>query len=456
MNSVVEWLYAHYAIPTDNKSTIHAFNVLNLKFTQDVSSCDLTSDIVEFSFGNKTFKAKPLVVAVNKLTNLHNSDTWQYMIKLAECGVKPLHVPVKLVDSIQMECHCGNVYSAPLKHKLKQIGQIEPGKLFCKSCSPLMQSTGKPQLVKRMKSEIPTRLRSANISWTVNDLEITFKGHNDFTCGECGHIWNTTPQSILNSVDGGSNGCPNCVTLKKDAIWKETRDSVKALFDEIGVEVLTPEYKYTRTFVHNGKTLHKVKFRKRECGHEFETLPTYFIGGYHTKYHCPVCGKEDLHRKLAELNSSNVDPELYESWKGYRQRVDNLTNINYRLYEGEINPNGYTRGLTGNVHQLDHIVPVSLCYWFGIPDTLAADRNNLQMLTRVDNANKSDDIIGYLPDWFIQQLTLHQRYILREFIDSDEFDLYSIEAVQALENDIIQQNLTLSNRWGLETHLIQN
>jgi hypothetical protein len=119
-----------------------------------------------------------------------------------------------------------------------------------------------------------------------------------------------------------------------------------------------------------------------ECG----SVTTFdcIAHGYHMfcSATCSASHRGALRFKNNPLNTR----DYYE----YKNSVHSVSNMTYKLYVNEINPNNYTRG-RGSYH-LDHIIPVSKCYVMGLSVEVASHRFNLQMLTEFDNLSKGVEI----------------------------------------------------------------
>ena len=79
------------------------------------------------------------------------------------------------------------------------------------------------------------------------------------------------------------------------------------------------------------------------------------------------------------------DKEILE-FEMYRSKVNYLTEKTYIKFKDEINPNNYSRGhLT---YHLDHIYPVILGFINKVSAEDISHKNNLQMLSHLDNRIK--------------------------------------------------------------------
>lgn len=118
----------------------------------------------------------------------------------------------------------------------------------------------------------------------------------------------------------------------------------------------------------------------------------------------PIIFKKVLDTKAAKGLIYNF--QFIDEYKKYRHVVRYYTNINFRKYYYEINPNRLKRSRWTN--HVDHIYPIIEGFKNKIPPELIANYNNLQMLTWQNNKTKSkntnmstDDfykLIGYESD----------------------------------------------------------
>lgn len=97
-----------------------------------------------------------------------------------------------------------------------------------------------------------------------------------------------------------------------------------------------------------------------------------------------------IHQKTKSriCNTSNI-----LKFSTYRNRVSTLTNHMYEKHKEIINPLNTPRGKQGinnDNYQVDHIVPVSICWDNGISAENCASLENLRMLHWRDNISKND------------------------------------------------------------------
>ncbi len=98
-------------------------------------------------------------------------------------------------------------------------------------------------------------------------------------------------------------------------------------------------------------------------------------------------------RKKTESSEilSRDDP-IYSNFKQYRHRVGTKTKKTYEIYKNEINPLNLPRGKSGveGAYHLDHIISVRIGFEQGISIEDMSSKENLQMLSWLDNIRKYD------------------------------------------------------------------
>ena len=81
-----------------------------------------------------------------------------------------------------------------------------------------------------------------------------------------------------------------------------------------------------------------------------------------------------------------LDPEaewrLLEEEMRYADTVRRLSRANLRRHPAIVNPHGHKLGRSGvaGAYQLDHIVPVSVCWQYRVPEENASSLRNLQVV----------------------------------------------------------------------------
>ena len=84
-----------------------------------------------------------------------------------------------------------------------------------------------------------------------------------------------------------------------------------------------------------------------------------------------------------------LDPALKTEWQRYEQKVDRITNQNYKKYKEIINPDNLKRGRIRGTYQLDHIMSKMGGFNEGVAPELIAHPANLRMLTSTENQSKN-------------------------------------------------------------------
>ena len=95
-------------------------------------------------------------------------------------------------------------------------------------------------------------------------------------------------------------------------------------------------------------------------------------------------------RKSCCLYGQQKYPKGINKYENYRAEVKYISNVNFRKFYWQINPENLKRGY--NFYHLDHIYPVIEGFNNGIPPEVLANPNNLQMLWCSDNSEKSDKL----------------------------------------------------------------
>ena len=77
-----------------------------------------------------------------------------------------------------------------------------------------------------------------------------------------------------------------------------------------------------------------------------------------------------------------------------------LSRANLRRFPDILNPQGHKLGRSGeaDAYQLDHIVPVSLCWAYRVDEESASSVRNLQVVPWFVNTSRGD---GMLLEWMV-------------------------------------------------------
>jgi hypothetical protein len=75
-------------------------------------------------------------------------------------------------------------------------------------------------------------------------------------------------------------------------------------------------------------------------------------------------------------------------------RVRRLSHANLRRYPEVLNPNGHKLGGSGTAggYHLDHIISISTCWEYKVPEVDASDVRNLQVIPWLVNLSRGSDI----------------------------------------------------------------
>jgi hypothetical protein len=85
---------------------------------------------------------------------------------------------------------------------------------------------------------------------------------------------------------------------------------------------------------------------------------------------------------------------LAEEERRYGDRVRRLSHTNLRRYPEILNPHGHKVGGSGvsRAYHLDHIVPISTCWEYQVPEISASDVRNLQVIPWFVNLSRGSGI----------------------------------------------------------------
>jgi hypothetical protein len=89
------------------------------------------------------------------------------------------------------------------------------------------------------------------------------------------------------------------------------------------------------------------------------------------------------------------DPQqLFEQEMRYSATVRQMSRTNLRRYADVLNPNGHRLGRSGaaGAYQLDHIVPVSMCWEYRVAEDRASSLHNLQVVPWFVNLSRGNNI----------------------------------------------------------------
>ena len=91
---------------------------------------------------------------------------------------------------------------------------------------------------------------------------------------------------------------------------------------------------------------------------------------------------------------SEEEVRLAQGEVHYGQKVRRLSHGNLRRYPEILNPNGHKVGGSGvsRAHHLDHIIPISTCWEYQVPEVSARDVRNLQVIPWFVNLSRGSGI----------------------------------------------------------------
>lgn len=211
------------------------------------------------------------------------------------------------------------------------------------------------------------------------------KDKHTLKCNTCEHVWQATPISKLqNFKKYHTNGCPNCNTKSREAVKADKRRNAIDKIVEKGFEILS-------TYDGQQTTAIKIKVKRVECGHVFESAPGNLL---HRDVTCPICNT--IRKRDAFKFYNNVRQQKFHTtaseWEAYRNAVYQITEQVYAQNVSLINPNNYKRGIAGqpDCYHLDHIISVRRCFELNVPPEICGHITNLQMLSWQDNISKRD------------------------------------------------------------------
>jgi len=107
-------------------------------------------------------------------------------------------------------------------------------------------------------------------------------------------------------------------------------------------------------------------------------------------------------KRSARYLDSEAQQRLFEEEMRYANSVRRLSRANRQRNPEILNPSGHKLGRSGvvNAYQLDHIVPVSLCWEYKVPEENASSLRNLQVIPWFVNLCRGSGIaIEQLVGW---------------------------------------------------------
>jgi hypothetical protein len=103
-----------------------------------------------------------------------------------------------------------------------------------------------------------------------------------------------------------------------------------------------------------------------------------------------VLAARAIKKKRRRYYDSEELMRLARAEERYGHRVRHLSHANLRRYPEVLNPNGHKLGGSGTTgaYQLDHIVPISTCWEYKVPEVDASDVRNLQVIPWLVNLSR--------------------------------------------------------------------
>jgi len=115
-----------------------------------------------------------------------------------------------------------------------------------------------------------------------------------------------------------------------------------------------------------------------------------------------LAGRAARKGKREKYLDSEALQRLFEEEMQYASIVRRLSRANLRRHPAIVNPHGHKLGRSGvaGAYQLDHIVPVSVCWEYRVPEENASSLRNLQVVPWFVNLSRGSGIaIEHLIGW---------------------------------------------------------
>jgi hypothetical protein len=115
-----------------------------------------------------------------------------------------------------------------------------------------------------------------------------------------------------------------------------------------------------------------------------------------------LAGKAAKKKRRAKYLDSEARMRLAKEEMQYADTVRRLSRANLRRHPEIVNPRGHILGRSGvaDAYQLDHIVPVSVCWEYCVPEENASSLRNLQVIPWFVNLSRGsgigiEDLVGW-------------------------------------------------------------
>jgi hypothetical protein len=107
-----------------------------------------------------------------------------------------------------------------------------------------------------------------------------------------------------------------------------------------------------------------------------------------------VLAARGIKKKRRRYYDSEELVRLARAEERYGHRVRRLSHANLRRYPEVLNPKGHKLGGSGTAgaYQLDHIIPISTCWEYKVPEVSASDVRNLQVIPWLVNLSRGSGI----------------------------------------------------------------
>jgi hypothetical protein len=169
-----------------------------------------------------------------------------------------------------------------------------------------------------------------------------------------------------------------CQTCYLQRLHEEYESNVPSRLDQLGFDLIKRI---------SGRGSHqRVEVSNRECGHIFEVK---FNNLFSNRTKCAVCGptKRMAHALKYFIKKHGRTYDLKE-WNDYRTKVRQLSEHTYKSNLHILNPQNLQRS-KGKDYNLDHKVPIIICFKNKIEPEIASCLENLQILSARSNLSKN-------------------------------------------------------------------
>lgn len=284
--------------------------------------------------------------------------------------VKP-KVLISLGSTVLLDCVCDSC-GTEFKRQARQIKERTAGDKLCKICSISATATG------REKSED-----------TRNKLSLAHRGKP-----KSEEQKNKVAETKKKRIEEFGPYKVNKTSMPGDLnpSWKEKSGLALFLYEcefektqtirRLGLKANEEEYIVYKI---NPKSAYKIGIDSKFVGSNLEVVDRQ-------EYLSWLSSGNDYHKFSTYVHRP---PKEAKKFSSYRNRVTVITNKTYEENKDFINPSGLPRGkqkIGSNNYQVDHIVPVIVCWEHNIHPSVAGSALNIQMLHWRDNISKNDNM----------------------------------------------------------------